>query len=144
MTFCQNDSLSFFFLDPVLIMFMQSPKSSGGGFSGGMMTLPSSLPVTMLGLRPCPTPAFCCCSCCWWPIQFVFNRLFSNGFNVQGDPSPQVLGSVALTLGSSPAYGPLVQLATAQGGQGELSKLIGTESRTQGDGSPCIVRHTVT
>ena len=42
----------------------------------------------------------------------------SKAINIQGDTSRWALGSVAINLGSSPACGPLLQLATAQGGQG--------------------------
>ena len=37
---------------------------------------------------------------------------------IQGDTSPRVLGFVAIDLGSSVAYGPLLQLATAMVGKG--------------------------
>ena len=38
--------------------------------------------------------------------------------------------------GVPPACGPLLQLATAHAGQGELPKWIATEYKNQGDGSP--------
>ena len=42
----------------------------------------------------------------------------SKAINIQGDTSRWALGSVAINLGSSPACGPLLQLATAQADQG--------------------------
>ena len=44
--------------------------------------------------------------------------------NIQGDPSAGVLYFVSLNLGSSPAYGLLLQLANAQAGQGKFPFLL--------------------
>ena len=38
------------------------------------------------------------------------------GEYVQGDPSPRVIGSAAVNLGSSLSYGPILLLAIAQAG----------------------------
>lgn len=49
----------------------------------------------------------------------------------------EVLGSVAIILGSSPHCGPLMKLATAPLRPGQVPKLIETGPRTGGDVSPC-------
>ena len=57
---------------------------------------------------------------------------------VQGDPSPCFLYSVAINLPSSPGLWAATAASYCPRRPGELPKLIATENRTQGDGSPCM------
>ena len=52
----------------------------------------------------------------------ILKITFTLCYTLQGDPSPQVRGSVALSLGCSLVCGPLLQLATAPAGQGNSPK----------------------
>ena len=61
---------------------------------------------------------------------------------IQDDPSGWFLYSVAINLGSSPGWWAATAASYCPSRSGELPKLIATEYRNQGDGSPCKLKET--